>query len=103
MCDDASRDISLDIAKEYPIEILQNSSNIGVGTTRQPLVNRAKYYGFKFVQLLDADDYLWRHKIESQLEVSIWADIIIERLLQVFPNSKIRVINFDHSLLNAAK
>lgn len=105
LCDDSSTDRSLEIAQKYPIQIIKNRINLGVGKTRQLLVNIArKNLSPDFIQFLDADDYLLiNSKISNQLVSRNDADILMDDLLFIYPNGTQREIAMNPDLLKAAR
>lgn len=106
LCDDASVDKSLDIAKRYPIEIIANATNMGVGVTRQKLVEYAQYkYRPEFVQMFDADDFfLTTNKIANQIKLiqANASDVAIDPIAAVYIDESRRKIKFNADLLSEA-
>ncbi len=68
ICDDASTDGSLDVARSFTdprITILTNSSNLGNAATRNKLTEQAKG---KYIAVLDADDIAEADRLEQQVD-----------------------------------
>lgn len=104
LCDDGSTDSSLQIAEAYPISIVKNPTNLGVGKTRQILVEEAmRLFNPEFIQFLDADDFLLApNKISNQLINKNGADILIDPLLFIYPNGDRQNVTISQDLKREA-
>lgn len=104
LCDDGSTDNSLEIAESYPISIVKNQVNLGVGRTRQRLVEECRQaFNPEFIQFLDADDFLMcSNKISNQLKNKSGVDILIDALLLEYPNGDRRTISVSADLKKEA-
>jgi len=104
LCDDGSTDNSLEIAESYPISIIKSPINLGVGRTRQRLVEEARsMFNPEFIQFLDADDFLISpNKISNQLAHKEGSDALIDPLLFIYPNGDRRTVTISPNLKEAA-
>ena len=91
--DDGSTDRSLEIAKKYPVKIIQQE-NSGQAAARNLALQHAKG---EFIAYVDADDYLTENSLQRmwQLIQDTNSDMIITGYANVFENQPERIQIFE--------
>lgn len=91
--DDGSTDNTVEqvsLIKDSRLRIIKLERNLGVAEARNIGLNEASGH---WIQFLDADDYIYPDKLESQITVGGKADIVLSDCLHVYPDGK--KIQFD--------